>query len=55
MSLETVQAVGPFGMDAPQPVVHWEQALDLNAHGAALAGKTVRRKGTSAPIGPRQF
>src|ERR1700688_3606119 len=37
MGLETVQAVGPFGVGASQPVVHWEQALKVKPRGAALA------------------
>jgi hypothetical protein len=37
MDLETVEAVGPFGMGAAEPVVHWDQALEVEARRAALA------------------
>lgn len=37
MGLETVEAVGPFGMRAAEPVVHGEQALELKSCRAALA------------------
>ncbi len=37
MGLETVEAVGPFGMGAAEPVVHREQALELKSRRAALA------------------
>ena len=37
MGLETVEAVGPFGVGAAEPVVHWEQALKLKSCRAALS------------------
>ena len=37
MSLETVEAIGPFGVGAPEPVVDWGQALHLEPCRAALA------------------
>ena len=37
MGLETVEAVGPVGVGASEPVVHWEQAVELKPRGAALA------------------
>ena len=37
MDLKTVYAVGPFGVGAPQPVVHREQALEVKLRGPALA------------------
>src|ERR1700680_2056944 len=37
MGLETVEAVGPFGMRAAEPVVHREQAVELKSRRAALA------------------
>ena len=37
MGLETVEAVGPFGMGAAQPVVHRDQAFQLKPGRAALA------------------
>ena len=36
MRLETVEAVGPFGVGAAEPVVHREQALKLKSCRAAL-------------------
>jgi len=35
--IETVEAVGPFGVRAAEPVVHREQALELKSRGAAVA------------------
>lgn len=37
MRIKTVQALGPFGVGAAQPVAHWEQALEVKARGPALA------------------
>ena len=37
MGIKAVQAVGPFGMGAPQPVVHREQALEVKPRRATLA------------------
>jgi hypothetical protein len=37
MGLETVEAVGPFGMGASEPVVRWDQAVELKPRRAALA------------------
>ena len=37
MGIETVQAVGPLDVGAPEPVAHCVQALELKARGAALA------------------
>src|ERR1700693_4599134 len=37
MGLEKVEAVGPFGVRAAEPVVHGEQALELKSRRAALA------------------
>jgi hypothetical protein len=37
MSLETVEAVGPFGMGVPEPVVYRDEALQLKPRRAALA------------------
>ena len=37
MDLETVEAVGPFGMGAAEPVVHRDQALEVESRRAALA------------------
>ncbi|HXD80266.1 MAG TPA: hypothetical protein VNU27_01715 [Candidatus Acidoferrum sp.] len=37
MSLETVEAIRPFGMRAAQPVVHGDQTLKLKAGRPALA------------------
>src|ERR1700694_2079045 len=37
MSLETIEAVGPFGMGAAEPAVHREQAVKLKSRRAALA------------------
>jgi|ERR1019366_10772711 len=37
MGLETVEAVGPFGMRAAQPVVNWDQTLEMKPRRAALA------------------
>jgi hypothetical protein len=37
MGLETVEAVGPFGMGVSEPVVHWDQARELEPRRAALA------------------
>ena len=37
MGLETVEAVGPFGVRAAEPVVHGEQPLELKSRRAALA------------------
>ena len=37
MGLETVEAVGPFGVGVSEPVVHWDQALELKPRRAALA------------------
>ena len=37
MGLKTVEAVGPCGMCAPEPVVHRGQALKLESRRAALA------------------
>lgn|ERR1039458_6821522 len=37
MGLETVDAFGPFGVGAAEPVVHREQALKLKSCRAALA------------------
>ncbi len=37
MGLEAVEAVGPFGVGAAQPVVHREQALEVKPRRAALA------------------
>jgi hypothetical protein len=37
MGLETVEAVGPLGVRAAEPVVHWEQALELKSSGTAPA------------------
>src|SRR5579862_8759282 len=37
MRLQTVEAVGPFGVGAAEPVVYWEQALKLKSRRAALA------------------
>lgn len=37
MGFWTVKAVGPTGMRVAEPVVHWEQALELESRGAALA------------------
>lgn len=36
MGIETVEAVGPFGVGAAEPVVHGKEALELKARGAAL-------------------
>lgn len=36
MSIKTVQAVGPFGVGATQPVVHWGKSLEVKARGPAL-------------------
>ena len=35
--IETVQAIGPLDVGAPEPVAHCVQALELKARGAALA------------------
>ena len=40
MGLQTIEAVGPLGVRAAEPVVHWEQALELKSGGAALAVAT---------------
>src|ERR1700691_1507937 len=37
MGLETIEAVGPFGMRAEEPVVHGQQTLELKSRRAALA------------------
>ena len=37
MGLETVEAVGPLGVRAAEPVIHWEQAFELKSGGTALA------------------
>src|SRR5487761_1001598 len=37
MGLETVEAVGPFGVGAAEPVVHGKEALELKSRRAALA------------------
>ena len=37
MCLETIEAVGPFGMRATEPVVHREQPLELQSRRTALA------------------
>ena len=37
MSLETVEAVGPLGVRAAEPVVNWKQAFELKSGGTALA------------------
>src|ERR1019366_9649235 len=37
MGLETVEAVGPFGMGGGEPVVHWDEAVELEPRRAALS------------------
>ena len=37
MDLETLEAGGPFGVGLAQPVVHWEQALEVKPRRTALA------------------
>ena len=37
MGLKTVEAVGPFGVRAAEPVVYGEQTLQLKSRRAALA------------------
>lgn len=37
MSFETVKAVGPFGVGALQPLVDWDQAIELKPRRTALA------------------
>src|ERR1700686_4055411 len=37
MGLETVEAVGPFGVGAAEPIVPGEQSLELKSRRAALA------------------
>src|SRR5438874_2448335 len=37
MCIETVQAIGPLDVGAPEPVAHCVQALELKAPAAALA------------------
>ena len=36
MGIETVEAVGPLGVRAAEPVVHGEEALELKSRRAAL-------------------
>jgi hypothetical protein len=50
MGLETVEAVGPFGMGAAQPVVHWDEAVELEPRRAALAVA-----GATDEAGPLQY
>src|SRR5580700_4689694 len=40
MSIETVEAVGPLDVRATEPVVHREQAVELQSCGAALCVAT---------------
>src|ERR1700693_1673490 len=52
MSLETVEAVGPFGMRAAEPAVHREQAVELKSRRAALAvAGPARETDALQPIG----
>lgn len=37
MGIETVETVGPFGMGAAEPVVHGDEAVELEPRRAALA------------------
>jgi hypothetical protein len=37
MGLETVEAVGPFGVGAAEPVVNWDETLEVKPRRTALA------------------
>src|SRR5262249_3515657 len=37
MGVETVEAVGPFGVGAAEPIVHWKQAFESESGGTALS------------------